>query len=211
MQLVNKQFYANYALDDTSYKYGRLGGPTGLPVPSYRGCVTVGSATTVSAVAAGEAPFFHVNAGDIITFPVPPDTLLQRTVDSKTSNDEIEVSAAVDLSDGCSGWFFLPFQIGTTDQHGWHSVSDLKDLTLLVAIATLNSTGGLDISIETIADLGATLPVTLLTKNYAAAGTDSIVITEAMRWLRVGVKAHTAVVAGDDITISLNGRIWSTR
>lgn len=210
MFLEGKQFYYKYDLDSTSYKYGRLGDNTGLPVQGSYGVKTSGSSTTVTSDAAGVASTFAgVAVGDVIVFEQPPDTKLVRKVATVVDNGEITVDTAVNLGAGGASFFRYPWKIGTTTAFGWHPVQAYSAITLWVALTTLGHIDGVDISIEGLAPnlLGPAGAVVLFSQQYTATGTFSINVGEVTGALRVGVKGHTAATGTDDISIWMTGEI----
>lgn len=207
MFMEGKQFYYNYDLDSLSYKYGRIGDSTGLGIPGRYGVTTVGSSTTVTAVTAGALiAFSMVKVGDIIVFEQPPDTKIIRKVATKVSAGEITVDTAVNLSAGAF-FFFYPFTIGTAAGNGWHHVQAYSSATIWVRIDTLAAAGGLDISIEGRSPNIGGSSTTLLTKNYAATGTEAINIGEVVGAVRVGVKGGSGFAGTDVFSIWMTGEI----
>jgi hypothetical protein len=85
------------------YNGGRgASSPWNFPAASNQRVMTDGESTTVTAVNAGKEPFKFVEAGDSIwflgRFPAEQTRGGRRVVASKTSDDEIEVDQAIDLS-----------------------------------------------------------------------------------------------------------------
>lgn len=204
MFLDAKQFYYNYDLDATTYKYGRIGGPQGLPVQGKYGLSTVGSSTTVTAVAG--TPFDPVNIGDVIVFQ-KGETRIIRKVATKASGSSITVDTAVDLSGGYAGWFFYPFRIGTAATDGWHAIHPYSAVTIWVSITALSAAGGIDFTIEAASPNIDNAPVTVFTKNYAAAGTEAINIGEVAQALRIGLKGGSGFAGTDSITVWMTGEV----
>ena len=201
----SKQFYYAYDLDATTYKYGRLGGPGGLPVQGKYGLETSGSSTTVTAVAG--TPFDPVTALDMIVI-VKGETKYTRKVATKVDGTEITIDSAVDLTGGYSGWFFYPWRIGATNADGWHQVTGYEEMTVHIVIPTVAAAGGVDVQIQGLSpNLGGS-PVTLWSNNYAAATTgDNVEIGEELLALRVGVKGGSGFAGTDDINIWMTGRV----
>lgn len=207
MHLDAKQFYYTYDLDSTSYKYGRLGDATGMPVQGKYGLTASGSSTTVLGVTSMSA-FAPVNVGDILVL-VNLETNYIRKVITKVSNDEITVDSNVANFTAKPGWYFYPFKIGTTINDGWHAAQAYSSLTLLVKLGTVAAAGGIDISIEGKAPNIGGLAVQLFTKNYAAGSAyeEPIVIAERTAAIRVGVKGGSGFSGTDAITISMVGQV----
>jgi hypothetical protein len=203
-----KYFYYQYDLDATTYKYGRLGGPTGLPCvkPDRYGAKTSGSSTTVTSAAG--TPFDPVNVGDFLIFSIPPDTKLLRKVATKTSGAQITVDSAIDLGTVGVPFDHWPFRIGATANDGWHQVQMYTSITVHIYIPTVAAAGGVDVQIETNSGDPAT-PTVPYTQNFASATTETVNVAEVASALRVGVKGGSGFAGTDSITIWLQGEMRS--
>jgi len=213
--LENKHFFYNYDLDSLAFKYGRIGGPDGGPVQGRGGVETSGSSTTVTAVTdtVPPRPFAPCQAGDILVFPTPPDTLSLRKLATKTSDVEIEVDTAIDL-DATGGWFYYPFHIGdTTATDVWHHVSMYRSLFVHFNVPSLAAAGGIDYSIEgaTGGNLSGIVPVSLLTGTITAIGTVVLEVPALPLLLRVGLKGNAGFAGTDSITVWVTGDLRGGR
>lgn len=207
MFLDSKQFLYNYDLDSLSYKYGRIGGASGLGCPGKYGAKTTGSSVTINAAAG--TPFDPVNVGDLIVFFIPPDTKSLRKIATKVSGAQITVDTAIDLGTVGVPFDFYPFRIGSAAGDGWHAVQAYSSMTVWVSIAAVAAAGGVDLTIEGLSpNLGGLTPVTLLpTKNYSVAGTEAINIGEVVQAIRVGVKGATGFAGTDSISVWMTGEV----
>jgi len=207
--IERKRFYETYDLDALTYKYGRIGGPAGLPCQGQGGVKTTGSSTTVTSVTdtVPVLPFGAVNVGDLITFVVPPEVQYSRKVATKTSGDQISVDSAVTLA-GTASWYWYPFRIGTTSEYGWHHVSEYRALTVYFDIATLAS-GGVGYSIET--RMEGSNPVVLKEGSFSSPGTYAVQIEEVVSALRVGLKAVSSYAGTDSISVWVAGDLRGGR
>ncbi len=203
MGYEQKNFYLNYDLGATTLVYGRV---VGRFDQGRLGAVsTVGSSTTLTSTVAGTKVFAAVIVGDLLEFTLPGTAVVgaRRRVTAKASDESLTLSSAIDLSAGCTAWNHLPYREGTAVTDGWHNVESAYRRAVKVDIATLNAAGGLDISIECRGREDLTAPAVVLTKNYAAATSDIIEVTEPSQSIRVGVKGNSGFAGTDDISIGL--------
>jgi hypothetical protein len=205
MHLDAKQFFYNHDVDALTYKYGRIGGPTGLGCPGKYGAVTSGSSTTVTA--ATGTPFDPVLPGDLIVFYTPPDTKTLRKVATKVSGSEITVDTAIDLGTTGRMFDFLPVRIGANAGDGWHSVQAYSAITVWVSISLYAATGGIDVTIEALTPNLGNAPVTISTTNYTATGTASIDVSKVVGYLRVGLKAGSGFAGTDAVSVWMTGEV----
>jgi hypothetical protein len=218
--LDNKYFFYNYDLDATTYKYGRLGGPQGLPVQGQGGVKTTGSSANVVEVTdtVPAKPFGPCSVGDVLVFVVPPEVQYLRKLSTKTTGSAIVVDSAVDLSAGTASWYFYPFRVGATAATNvWHQVSEYRTLYVNFYVSALQSVGGIDYSIEgaTGSNLSGIVPIALgatySTGTITATNTLTVKVEEPMLLLRVGLKANTAATGTDSISVWLTGDLRAGR
>ena len=205
MFLDAKQFFYNHDVDALTYKYGRIGGPTGLACPGKYGAVTTGSSVTVNAVTG--TPFDPILAGDLIIFFIPPDTRTLRKVATKVSGAQITVDTAIDLGTSGRMFEFYPVRVGTGAGDGWHSVQAYSAISIWVRISAYAATGGIDVTIEALTPNIDNAPVTISTTNYTATGTAVINVAEVVGQLRVGLKAGSAFAGTDAVSVWMTGEV----
>jgi len=194
------EFYLNYDLDSASYKYGKITGHH----PGFGGVIASGLNTTVDAIVGGSAPFAPVLVGDYVWFQYG-GAVLKRRVVTKPTNDRITVDSVIDLYNGTTAWDFLPFRIGTTDEHGWLSTEGLARAFVLFDFDTIAD--AVDVSVEVRGRAPGEKPKPVFDASYAA-GTPlrkALEITELVGSVRLGVKAAAGFAGTNDLTASLKG------
>ncbi len=195
------QFYDQYDMDSTSYKYGKVQGP----YPGWGGVSTSGSSDTVTA--ASSYAFAGLKAGDLMWFRTADETTTKRIVKSVTSDTVIVLTAVVALAAG-TPWHYLPFTIGTAITDGWHRIAHWREVTVHILATTIAAAGGVDVTIEVRGGGNFTAnPNTVYTKNYPTSGEeDAVIVTEKASEMRVGVKGGSGFAGADSITIFAIGR-----
>lgn len=203
MFLVNKHFFRNYDMDATTFKYGRIGGPQGYPIPGKNGVETSGASTTVTAT--DGTPFDPVNVGDIITF-LTIDAKTIRRVATKTSGAEITVDSSITLAEG-TAFIFEPFLVSADDADCWHHVQDLTNITVYLDGATIAAGGGVDWEIQTLGyDHASLLPFTVQSSTLAASGAQtSYSLPQVAGKVRVGLKGGSDFTGTDVVSAWLTG------
>jgi len=195
-------FYKATRETTTAFTYRKY-----LPAAQGKGGVeTSGSATTVTDNASLTTPaFYPVNQYDLIQFNYG-GTKYIRKVASKTSDGEIEVDTAIDLSNGTSAWRFFPQRSGVTDADGWVYVGQDTNRTIVIDITSLAElVNGILIQVEGKIGHGlANAPLAIYPthgagQQFTAPGQTLIAVNDDIEFIRVGVKAHTSIVTDPDV------------
>ena len=197
-------FWQGYDLDATTYKFGRY-----LPSAPSQGMAlsSAGTSTTVEAALAGIGTFASLAAGSVLWFKTSPTATTVRKIVT-AGFDSCIVDSTIDLGTAGVPFSFRQFLIGAADTDGWANVKGFESKTLFVQIPTVSAAGGIDLTIEGLGEDVST-PMTLLTKNYAAAAEETIDIPETILSLRVGLKGGSGFAGTDDITVYLEGAFRS--
>lgn len=176
---------------------------------------TVGSSTTVTAVTAGTGPFDNLAAGDLLIFPqvkigTDTNTVGEREVviASVTSDDEVVVSAAIDLSSPATGFTFRfkKRYSDTAADRMFFDVSDFNTLSFQADVEAINATS-LDFIVECrLRKFGRAYTEAGWTKNFTAAGQARVDIAVHQDQCRVGWKFNTDTGV-QDVAVHFAGTI----
>lgn len=158
---------------------------------------------TLTAAVTTNGGFAVVSVGDIINLKQSGAdySVVRSKVVTKTSDSEIEIADAVDLSTVKATWSWQKRSKGTASTDGWVGCNFWTDKSIKVNIGTL-PTGGFNISIEGRYDKDQA-PGIIYQRQYTAV-TDYpqiIQVTEDIAAIRVGL---SRVSAGSDGSISIN-------
>ena len=154
---------------------------------------------------ANSGPFAPLRVGDYIWIRTAETTVVKRRVTAKASNDQITISGAnINISDGVTEWHFLPFDIGTGAEDGWHSVDGYERAFVEFDWTLADS---LDVQIEVRGRAPASKAAVVYTGTFAVAAAPPapIEITELVGSVRVGVKATNTFANTDTISAYLSG------
>lgn len=159
---------------------------------------TIASSTTITAVTALTGPFDGLAAGDLLLFnAVTPLTDLNTSgqrevvIASVTSDDEVVVSAAINLSVPTTGYTFR-FKKKLTDTGAdemFFDVSQFSWFNIQADVEAINATS-LDFVLECRANRFG-LANQLYTKNFTAVGSTAISVSVPQEQCRVGWAFNT--------------------
>lgn len=171
------------------------------------GLSNAATGVTIDAVFSNSGAFGQLSVGDrlLIRRAGADFSATSTKVTAVTSNQQIEVADALDLSVGSwASWSWQKRSKGTTSADGWLSCAYWRDKSIKVAITTL-PTNGFNISIEARYAGDQAAAILYQTQFTAVTNYPQVyAIPERVASLRVGL---SRVAAGSDgsITITLNG------
>ncbi len=184
---------------------GALGRGTDVNIP----VKTVASSTTITAVTAGTAPFDNMVAGDLLIFDFVKAGSASNTADQRevvivsvTSDDEVVVSAVINLSDRTAGYKFRMKKrySSTSADRVYFDTSMFTQMVFQADVETLSATS-LDFIVECRArKYGLSFSDSTWTKNFTAAGSAQVVITSRQEQCRVGWAFNTDTGVSDVAT-----------
>lgn len=128
-----------------------------------------------------------VNTQDVFNRPV------YASVFSITSAETMELDRSVDLTqDGCARYRYRKLSAGTAIYDGWFSVAGWGYTTVVIDIAQMNVTGGINLQVECAAAHALTAAAVLASSNITAAGSFAVAIAEPWDICRAGFKIGTS-------------------
>lgn len=202
-------FYRWDNVENTNYRYGKF---ERFWVPGRKRLTTSGSSTTVVTTISSSGVLKDVKVGDLVRMQRDVYSLTGRDIvkiTAKASDNSMTVSTAVNWDNSAAGyapWEYLIAEVPASGTAaGWFYVGDCAAKTIYPVITTVAAAGGIDLTVEGKTRNGDIS--TLYSVNYAAAA-DGIPIqigSDALEFLRVGVKGGSGFAGTDDITITFEG------
>lgn len=176
----------------------------------FGGVSTSGSSTTVTGATGGSIyapPLAVLSAGDIVVFRYEGTVLIRVVQSAPAGGLTVVLTAAVDLTNGCSSWEFFKRVRGTTDADGWIFIGDQQDKGIFFDFDTL--VNPVDISIEEKGGHGLANEPIQVYQTFVVAAADiprPIVIGEQAEFIRVGIRGATIATDPDVFTAYLQSR-----
>lgn len=148
---------------------------------------------TVVSCNSGTSAFDPVSAGDLISTQDVFNRPVYASIFSKASADSVEFDRSVDLTQtGCARYRYRKLVVGSEIYDGWFSVADWGYTTVVIDIAQMVATGGIDIQVECAAAHALTAAQVLASSNITAAGSFAVAIPEPWDICRAGFKIGTS-------------------
>lgn len=148
---------------------------------------TVVSCVDSSSALAPLSTGYLVNTQDVFNRPV------YASVFSITDANTMELDRSVDLTQsGCAPYRYRKLVEGTAIYEGWFSVAGWGYNTVMIDVAQMNVTGGIDIQVECAATHSLTAANVLASSNITAAGGFAVAIPEPWDVCRAGFKIGTS-------------------
>jgi hypothetical protein len=169
----------------------------GQPFPGYALIATSGSSTTVSSYATSSSAFYGVSVGDLL-FVMLDGIPTERVVTAVTSVDEITIDTAISTTK--TSYAFRKRYCGTESAASWVNTENWWNTKVAVDVAQMDATGGVIATVYCADDSTWMSPVTVWSKTYATAGTDTVDIASQFNRCRVGLKIGTNDDASDTTT-----------
>lgn len=217
---VTLPLVVNLDLDDTSYLYCKsvglgMGGQnvdfnwTNQAQP----VTTAGSssATLAAVTAATNGPYDNLAVGSLLRFnsssgdiPSPGGLMTYRYLTAKASDDSATIDTAVTVGAAGVGFQFLNRSCGTAATSGWFGVSGWTSGTALIEITQINTTSGIDYTLECKHAFPWATAVPVITNSAAVTATGAVplVWSEPYDYCRVGIKLDSTD-DGNDLTTNL--------
>jgi len=200
-----------YDLDSTSaFVYPVALGPTAVPSTLIRGWYETPASipsgatvdrriktadydpTVVSCVSSSSA-LEPLSTGDMVNTQDVFNRPVYASVFSITSAETMELDRSVDLTqDGCARYRYRKLSAGTAIYDGWFSVAGWGYTTIVIDIAQMNVTGGINLQVECAAAHALTAAAVLASSNITAAGSFAVAIPEPWDICRAGFKIGTS-------------------
>lgn len=203
-----------YDLDSTSFVYPVALGPTAVPSTVIRPQAVEGwyepvsapsgaaidrriktadyDPTVVSCVDSSSA-LEPLSAGDLVLTTDKYNRPIYASIFSKTDANTVEFDRSVELTQsGCAAYRYRKLEAGSEDYDGWFSIAGWTYNTIMVDIAQMNVTGGIDIQIECKAAHSLTEAQVLASSNITAAGGFAVAVPEPWDVCRAGFRIGTS-------------------
>lgn len=204
-----------YDLDSTSFVYPVALGPTALPstvirpqavegwyetpasIPSGatvdRRIKTADYDPTVVSCTSNSSALEPLSTGDMVNTQDVFNRPIYASVFSKTSANSVEFDRSVDLTQsGCAAYRYRKLTVGSAIYDGWFSIAGWVYNTVVIDVAQMNVTGGINLQVECAAAHALTAAQVLASSNITAVGSYAVAIPEPWDVCRAGMKIGTS-------------------
>jgi hypothetical protein len=159
---------------------------------------TVGSSTTVSALTATTNTFTGLGVGDELLITAISDVIsagvvvtrrgqqFYRVITAKASDDSITVNVALDITNDAS-FTWRKLECGTAATNGWVPVHNLSQYVWHLNISQINTTTGVDYTLECRIYAAAAGIVTVVPSTTVTAATSIVIPVPAAAFPQGGV------------------------
>lgn len=188
-----------YDLDSGTYTFcTQVGSAVLVPKDKVAPITTSGSTTTVTGVNGADDAFDPVGVGSIIYLNIPQDVgslsvnygPAERYLTAKASADSVTVDTAIELPTAGVNYAYTVQTCGTAAGSGWFPVGGFASHTLLLEIAQISTTSGIDYVLQCKHGHPWATAVTVIENTAAVttATTVPLVWSEPYDYCRFGIR-----------------------